>query len=239
MINLHLESVDSTQNYAKNHPKKLSSNQILCISADEQTAGRGRYNRQWVSPKGNLYLTFAFQLPSSISVTCLAQIMAFSIAQLLIQEGFTPQIKWPNDILIRGKKVAGILCETTLSSEETAIFLGVGLNVNMGKEALESIDQPATSLQNETKSPWNKQNLLTKLQNQFLYDLETYIQNGFSYFHKKIDRILAWKGKEITLFDGEKRWKGICHSLSPDGRLNLLLENGSIQSFYAGDVAEK
>ena len=98
MHEIHFESIDSTNTYAKTHGNEFPLGQITCITADEQTAGHGRFNRPWSSPKGvNIYASFYFRLPKNTKhLTSLAQVMTASIATVLTN--LNPKIKWPNDI---------------------------------------------------------------------------------------------------------------------------------------------
>ena len=238
MHEIHLDRIDSTNTYAKEHVLEFPPDQITCIHADEQTAGRGRYERSWVSPPNvNLYATFYFRLPpDALHLTSLAQVMAASFASLLIAEGLHPKIKWPNDLQLSGKKVSGILCETSFHPKWVDIFLGIGINVNMEKEALNQIDQPATSLKTETGKSWDRQTLLHKLQHQFVSDLEKFKTSGFLPFYYLIDNLLAFKGETIRCFDGSREWVGICHSITNEGQLNLYLPDHSIHTLSSGDI---
>ena len=238
IVEIHLDSIDSTNSYAKNHAGNFALDKITCITAEEQTAGRGRYQRKWVSPRGvNLYTTFYFRLPlNTLHLAALAQVMTLSLATLLLSEGLHPKIKWPNDVQLNGKKVSGILCETTFRPNDVQIFLGIGINVNMPSDALDAIDQPATSLKNETNRVWDKKDLLKKLQRQFVLDLERFKKEGFTPFHRTFEKLLALKGETIRCFDGKKEWMGICHSLSSEGQLNLLLPDQTIHTLRSGDI---
>jgi BirA family transcriptional regulator, biotin operon repressor / biotin---[acetyl-CoA-carboxylase] ligase len=233
-----LDKVDSTQSYVKEHRKEFDPKGITCVAAKQQTKGRGRFNRVWHSPKDcNLYATFYFQLPSDmLHLVSLGQIMALSLTKFLISENFCPKIKWPNDVLLSGKKVAGILCETEIQNSDADIFLGIGLNINMPQEQLDQIDQPATSLMVETNREWNKEKLLEDLTKQFLKDFDIFIKEGFTPFHCQFENLMAYKGESICCFDGKKEWKGICHSLTNDGQLNLYLPNGDIQTISSGNI---
>lgn len=238
MNEIHLDVIDSTNTYAKKHATSFPPNQITCITAEEQTAGRGRYKRTWLSPRGtNIYATFYFQLPAqTLHLISLAQVMAHSLAILLLQEGLHPKIKWPNDIQLNGKKLSGILCETSFHNPTVDIFLGIGINVNMDAQTAAQIDQPATSLKMETGHTWDKALFLKKLQKQFTHDLEEFKKHGFTPFHSPFENLLAYKGQTIQVFDGQKTWTGICHSLTFDGQLNLLLPDKTIQTVTSGDI---
>lgn len=238
MHEIHLEIIDSTNAYAKKHCRSFPPNTITCVIAEEQTAGVGRYQRKWISPKGTgLYATFFFTLPlQTMHLVSLAQLMALSFANVLIKEGLKPEIKWPNDVRLSGKKVSGILCETQFHPEHVDIFLGVGINVNLDAETALCIDQPATSLLIETGEKWDKHSLLKKLQVQFMEDLNRFKKEGFTPFYKQFDELLALKGEEVRCFDGKKTWVGICHSLTSDGQLNLLLPDKTFHKVLSGDI---
>ena len=235
---IHLESVDSTNQYAKTHYSQFDPDQLTCISAEEQTAGRGRLQRRWESPKGkNIYVTFCFRLPlPTLHLVSLSQIMTLSLSMVLLKEGLFPKIKWPNDVQLNSKKMAGILCETEFHPHHIDIFLGVGINVNMDAQQLSRIDQPATSLLIETNQTWDRSALLKKLQKQFLADLQKFKKEGFTPFHSQFENLLAYKGQTIHCFDGKKEWVGICHSVTNDGQLNLYLPNKEIHTVISGDI---
>ena len=238
IVELHFESIDSTNAYAKRELHSFAKNKLICITADEQSAGRGRYQRKWISPKGvNLYVTFCFALTQPIpDLSCLAEIMAYSFSHLLLEDGLHPKIKWPNDVQLNGKKVSGILSEIVFEGSLVFVILGIGINVNMEKTDLDQIDQPATSLKAEMGHAMDRQMLLKRLQKQFEADLDRFKKNGFTPFHSEIEHLLAYKGEPIRCFDGVKEWQGICHSLTADGRLNLLLPNGQIHTLLSGDI---
>ena len=237
---IFLEKTDSTQQWAKRNSHKLDKNKMNIIVAQEQTHGKGRCKRCWFSPKKeNIYATFYFLLPKDLlHLTCIGQLLCLSLARLLIKKGLSPQVKWPNDILLSNKKVAGILCETFFSQNFVEIFLGIGININMDEENLEKIDQPATSLKKETKKIWDKFLFLDELLSFFIKDLEIFKKEGFAPFHSQMENLLAYKGKQITYTDGEKKYQGIVHSISCDGEINLYFpETKKIKSFFSGDLS--
>lgn len=235
---IHFDSIDSTSTFAKREYASFAPDMITVVTADEQTAGKGRYQRAWISPKGvNLYATFCFRLHSNaLDIPSLAQVMSFSLASVLLEEGFHPKIKWPNDVQINGKKVSGVLCETIFESKWVQILLGIGINVNMEETDLERIDQPATSLKIETGKNWDRRALINWLEERFSTDLEQFKKSGFAPFHDLVENLLAHKGSTIRCFDGKKEWIGVCHSLGKDGRLNLLLPNGEMHAILSGDI---
>ncbi|HPE84573.1 MAG: biotin--[acetyl-CoA-carboxylase] ligase [Chlamydiia bacterium] len=222
---IELESVTSTNTWAKEHLSELSPNPVVCITANQQTGGRGRLNRSWVSPQGqNLYATFVFYLPAKTPMQNLSQIISLSCAHVLRHTGFTAQIKWPNDILISGKKCAGVLCEIV---GEYAI-LGIGLNINMPKELCEAIDQPATSLLVEKHKEFSITAMRNDLAKEFEHDLKVFLSNGFAPFQNAYNDLLASKDKPITLDHAGRPLTGIIKGVSSDGCLELELENGDM-----------
>lgn len=238
VVTVHLDSVDSTNTYAKKHAATFAPDKITCITAEEQTAGRGRFQRTWVSPRDvNLYATFYFRLPvNTLHLISLGQVMTLSFASVLLNEGLHPKVKWPNDVQLHGKKVSGVLCETAFHEKWVEIFLGIGVDVNMEPHDLAKIDKPATSLKVETGKSWDKEALLKKIQRHFAADLEKFKKEGFAPFHNQFENLLAYKGQTVRCYDGKKEWVGICHSLTQDGQLNLYLPDKSIHAVLSGDI---
>lgn len=237
---VHFDTIDSTNTWAKNNAQLLDPDSITCVTSLEQTAGRGRRMRKWVSPKGqNLYATLFFCFTrDSKYIANLAQILSLSCATVLKSKGFSPQVKWPNDLLLGGKKVAGVLCETTSLENRIGISLGIGINVNMTDELLKTIDQPATSLAQLSGQSWALEQILEMLLQQFIKDLTLLQKKGFEPFRLFYDELLAYKGQTITCEDGAVKLQGICHSINKEGRLNLILPSGEQKTLLAGEIKE-
>ncbi len=179
----HFPHLESTNDWGKKNLLSYERSAITLIIADEQSAGRGQYGRQWLAPCGNLYASFCFFMQEShYSVFALTQVMAISIIQSLQSTGLPFRIKRPNDILVRGKKIAGILCETIPAFPDLGIVLGIGLNVNMSDEWLDQIQKPATSLLVETGKVWQMTSIMENLKNCFCQNLAHFFKNDFSPF---------------------------------------------------------
>lgn len=226
------DTIDSTFLWAKKNAENLKLDELTCITAQEQTAGIGRFNRAWISPKGqNIYATYYFTLSKDCPFLAqLAQLFSFSCATVLKNKGFQPEIKWPNDILLAGKKVSGVLCEVLSFKNHYGIVLGFGVNVNMSDEFLNQIDQPATSLAQISGKQWTLDDVLTPITLQFLDDLEKLQEEGFSSFFEKYNKFLAFKGETITCnlspSCNTQKVSGTCKSIDSEGRLELVLPNG-------------
>lgn len=233
------KKLDSTNTWAKNNLKDLQKDQLVCVVAKEQTKGRGRANRSWLSPVGNIYCTFCFTLPKdTANLPSLGLVLAYSCSSILQSHKLTPQIKWPNDILVSGKKMGGILCETVFEKQQVRLYLSIGVNINMELSALQSIDIPATSVNVELGKQQNVEHYYKELRDQFSKNLTTFTEKNFTPFRDPIQQLLAFKGKEIWLQDEihTKKYKAICHSISPEGRLNIELENGEIKTIFSGEI---
>lgn len=235
---IHFDTIDSTNTWTKKNASTLDPNQLTCVTALEQTAGRGSFGRKWISPKGqNIYATLFFCEPLGCPyIINIGQILSLSCVTVLKKKGFHPQIKWPNDLLLGGKKVAGILCETTSFDDTIGIVLGIGINVNMQQDYLDMIDQPATSLSQLSGQTWTLEQIIEPVLKQFIKDLEILEAEGFKPFLSAYEELLSSKGKVISCHDGVSTIKGICHSINSDGRLNLLLPDGQMKILSAGEL---
>jgi BirA family biotin operon repressor/biotin-[acetyl-CoA-carboxylase] ligase len=222
---IHFDTIDSTNTWTKNNAHTLDQSRVTCITALEQTAGRGRFLRKWVSPRGqNIYATIFFNLPVNCSYLLnVGQVLALSCVNVLKNKGFSAQIKWPNDLMLEGKKVAGILCETIRFSDRIGVVLGIGINVNMTKELLDTIDHPAISLAQLSGHTWTLEQILDPLLRHFLDNLALLQEKGFELFQSQIDSLLAYKGQTITCSDQGRTVQGICHSIDKEGRLAVVV----------------
>ncbi len=236
VFQIQFNCIESTSLWAKQNAAFLDPEHLTCITAHEQTAGRGRLGREWNSPRGNLYTTIFFCLPyGSKILPNVPQVIALSCVEVLAGMGIDLQIKWPNDILHDGKKCAGIIAEAVPLENRMGVAVGIGFNVNMALEDLDTIDQPATSLSQITGQPWPVRELLQRFLEQFQNDLQLLQSHGFAAFHAKLDAKLAFRGQEISCQTGYETITGICHSVAEDGRLNLLCEGG-LKSLISGEV---
>lgn len=235
---IQLDTVSSTSTWARENSSKLNPSHLTCITAKEQTAGRGRQNRKWLSPKdANLYTTFYFTLPENAPYLAnLGQIMTLSCAELLLQLKVPTQIKWPNDLLVNKKKVGGVLTETFPIKNRIAASIGLGLNVNMPEDLLQTIDKPATSLHLILHKQIEPLSLLDPLLKLFTSHLALLQSEGFVPFQKRFLELLAFQGEPITVHLPNKTIHGICNGITIDGRLQILLPIGDLVTLSAGEI---
>lgn len=239
IVRYHFTSLDSTNTWAKRNAASFQQEKMTLVTAEEQTAGRGRFMRKWESPKEqNVYASFCFFIEKySASIGNIPQVMAISAFQVLAELGFNPCLKWPNDVLLSNKKAAGILCETTSILGRLCVIVGIGININMPLNVLEKIDRPATSLFAETHQTYAVEEVILSLQKQFLANITRFFEEGFSPFLTLYKEMLGHhKGDKISFHDNRIVWEGIFHSIDHEGALNLLLESGEVKTFIAGEI---
>lgn len=235
---LQFETIDSTNTWAKTHLDELDKSKLTLVSAGLQTKGRGQFNRVWISSANeNIIATFVLYVDKNLEqIKNISQVLAVSIIELLKDQGFQGTIKWPNDILINGKKVGGILTETVSEGEGRWVICGVGLNVNASKELMQTIDKPATSLKCEKGETYSILELTSKLSQHFKNSLENFFSHGFGPFLLPFQRALIHqKGDQLTL----TQHSGVFQSLNPDGSITLMLPDGYEKKFVTGEIADK
>ncbi len=181
----HFETITSTNDWVKSHLKNLPEGSLLLVSADAQSAARGQYGRSWLSPeRENIYATFGFYVKTPCHALELTHLLGISAAKMLRDYGVSCHLKWPNDLLVNGKKIAGILCETENFGDCLGITLGIGLNVNMSEKILGGIGQPATSMCVETGRDYDVKEVLGRLKDYFVEDLGIFLAEGFGVFER-------------------------------------------------------
>ena len=230
---LYYPSLPSTMDIARQQAR-LGAVEGTVIIAGKQTAGRGRLKRTWLTPGGNIALSVVLYpelalLPSMIMLASLAVIHAIASTTRL-----KPAIKWPNDILINGKKVCGILIENDLRGDKVNHSItGIGINVNFNPANDADIQYPATSLAAETGSNISRAEIIRSL----LVEMERlYLSTGGSIFNDWRNN-LETLGKKIRITAGEEVYEGVAESVARDGSLLLRIQDGSLAQIVAGDVS--
>lgn len=213
---IYLESVDSTQEEAKRLYRMGKLYDKTLILAEEQTSGRGRHGRKWFSPKGKgLWFTFAFKPElkgSELNLVSLAASLA--VVKVLEELGLKASVKWPNDVLLSGKKVCGILTEGLFEGEKMKYcLLGVGLNLRDIPGVVGS-----TSIERELGLNVDGQSLFERIANVLLDELSrlSFEKESVLSHYKAVCVTL---GREITFQRGEKLCSGKAIDINSDGRL--------------------
>ncbi len=232
-------SLDSTNDFLRQHCSTLADYSV--IWANEHKHGRGRFTRVWNSVPGQ-DLTFSILLPlTSLEHRLrqnITQIAALSVAQLLEVYGLKPSVKWPNDVLVQGKKISGILCEIVESKKNVYGILGVGLNVNSMEESLAFIDIPATSLRCELRQKVARLELLGKLLEIIINCFNVLCQSGFTQNRLELKKRLAFINEQIVFTNiKQESYSGRIIDLNDDGTLLFECEKRGIISLNSGEIA--
>ena len=214
----------------------------LCVVASEQTAGRGRLQRQWISPKGaGLYFSMVLRPrihQSSWPLITLAAALAVHDA-LLKAYSLKTDIKWPNDILSNNRKLCGILAETVETTVGRAVVLGIGINLTSSAFPPE-VHEIATSVQLETGKVPNLEIILRNLMIalELRYEMLQSVRGGEEILREWSVRSSYASGKRIRVANGQEVLEGTTRGLESDGGLRVETDEGEIRIVRAGDVAE-
>lgn len=225
---ISFEELDSTNVYAKNNLKNLSDKTIICTK--HQTAGRGRLQRSWLDLGGeNLYMTIVLKpcLDTSDAFQNLTQYLSVTLCKLLETYGLTPQIKWPNDVLINGKKIAGILSEAVFQGNSiNGIVLGIGVNLNVEEKNLKLVtDKEVTSLNLECGKTIDVKDFQTKLCDEFFKYYDNFLQKGFEFIKSDYINRIYFLDKEISVKGFNSTVTGIAREINNHGELVLEKDN--------------
>ena len=234
----YYDSIGSTNDealaWAANDAQDLS-----VVVANEQTAGRGRLDRPWFTPPSTALAFSLILRPSADEIPFLSRtvgLAALSIADTIGMLGLAPQIKWPNDILLNGRKVAGVLIELVWSGEDVdCVVIGIGINV--AKTAVPTTDIlrfPATSLEHVLGEAPDRNKLLRDILTSFI-SLRPHMRSDS--FMASWEKSLAYYGRQVRVEMGsEQSVTGKVIGLEQDGSLKLRDEDGKTVTVRFGDV---
>ena len=235
---LYYPSLAATQDVARQEAER-GAPEGATVLADQQTAGRGRLGRSWLSPPGaNLYFSVVLR-PAAEHLRTLGMIWPLAICQALEEEtGLQARVKWPNDVLVGSRKLAGVLIDTGLSGDRVYYAIaGIGLNVNFDVAAHEEIRDIATSISAELGREVVRDELLAAVLGHF-EELDEAARRGEPVH-------LAWKerldtlGRRVRVGFGDRVEEGIAEDAEPDGTLVLRRPDGSLVRIEAGEVTLK
>lgn len=190
---ISFDKIPSTQTYALDMVASGTARDHTIVMAEAQSAGRGRYRRTWVSHHGNFYASFIFSAPERDSR--LSYMVAVAIAETIMSFGIIPTIKWPNDILIDGKKVCGVLIEYA----GAFVIVGIGINIKSNPTVAENI---TTKLENYADVP--KAELLNRL----MQNLDKWMKTDFAIVRARwmelaiaLRKIVKYRGQDVELIE--------------------------------------
>lgn len=262
---IHLQPlIDSTNQYLMDLSAKGESISGLIAASEKQTDGRGRRGRVWHSPFAkNIYLSFGWRFHNGVkAVEGLSLAVGVAVCRALSSIGVaSAQLKWPNDILINGCKLGGVLIE--LSGDmggDCDVVVGIGLNVHMMSDDNEGspteIDQPWTSVVNahfalnaekservdlddigSAVNLFSRNHLLSQLINEVLLVLSRYETDRFEFYKSDFQSLHAFQGKAVSLVSGDKVVVGIVEGVSDQGGILLCIDGGEVCEFHGGEVS--
>ena len=239
----YFPEIVSTNSYCKTLGDKGVSEGAAVI-AESQQNGRRRFGRTWISPpqKG---LYFSLLLRPKISpqeASRLIFLTAVTVACVLDTHfNLKAGIKWPNDLILNGKKFAGILLEMKAEAEQVDyLVLGVGINVNNKPEEFPGdLAKTATSLFIEKGLTLSRVELLTTILNTLEKAYFNYLNNGFGRVLELWKKYNITLGKRVTVTNWQTNWSGLAKDINPYGGLILVLPDGTEKTMYSGDVTLK
>lgn len=232
---LYYPVTSSTMDVAKQAVREGAEEGTIVI-ADHQTAGRGRFGRKWWAPANSSILLSIILRPELEQLPSLNMAAALAVVRSIEKvTGLKPVIKWPNDVLIEGKKVSGALIESNIQDETVnSAVLGIGLNVNLDPSSIPEISETATSLREVLKEEVSRWEMLRSLLGEF-EELYSALREG-----EPIDKLwrrrLETLGNKVMVKCGEVVMEGYAESVDNQGNLLLRCPDGSLLTIVAGQV---
>jgi len=237
---IFLREVGSTNDLAKELAAYGAAEGTVVV-AETQTAGRGRLGRGWVSPVGGLWFSVVLrpELKPAEAVR-LVFVAGLAVAEVLRElYGLKAETKWPNDVLVKGRKICGILTEmNTIGEKVNYVIVGVGVNANfdVAKVFPEDLRKVGTSLENELGRKVRLEELfralLEKLEN--IYGL--FLEEGFGPVLGKWKTYAGFLNCQVEVASGTEKWVGLAFDVRDDGSLILRLKDGTVKRVFIGDV---
>ncbi|WP_426235043.1 bifunctional biotin--[acetyl-CoA-carboxylase] ligase/biotin operon repressor BirA [Pseudomonas sp. TWP3-2] len=232
-----LDSVDSTNAEALRAVDRGQPAPFLVL-AERQVSGRGRRGRKWVSPFAeNIYYSLVLRIDGGMrQLEGLSLVVGLAVMQALREQGVQGLgLKWPNDVLVGPKKIAGILLELVGDPADVChVVLGVGINVNM--QSTEEVDQQWTSLLLESGRRSDRNDIVAELSRQLRVYLARHQASGFSTLRDEWESAHLWQGQPVSLIAGVTRIDGVVQGIDNQGALRLEVD-GVEKVFSGGELS--
>ncbi|AZC53586.1 bifunctional biotin--[acetyl-CoA-carboxylase] ligase/biotin operon repressor BirA [Pseudomonas chlororaphis] len=230
---LAFDSVDSTNAEALRAVERGVPAPFLVL-AERQTAGRGRRGRKWASPFAeNVYYSLVLRIDGGMrQLEGLSLVVGLAVMQTLREFGIADAgLKWPNDVLVGRKKIAGILLELVGDPADVChVVLGVGINVNMQKT--DEVDQQWTSVRLESGKQVDRNQLVARLSMMLKAYLERHQAQGFSSIQEEWEQNHLWQGSAVSLIAGVNKIDGVVMGIDQQGALRLKVDG--VEKVYSG-----
>ncbi len=229
----HLSRVTSTMDVAREWVNAGRHAPPFWVLADEQTAGRGRQGRGWRSLPGNLHATGVFATARPLhELPSLALVAGLAVIDTVIPQLMQPdrlRLKWPNDVLLGERKLAGILCESERRERDALVLVGIGVNL---AHAPRDVDLPATALASEGVVPPAPETFLFRLARVFAHLQQSWEASGFAALKARYEQWMWGRGQKVVISDetaGEGRIAGELAGIDEDGALLLETAAGRVR----------
>lgn len=236
------ESVDSTNTIAAERAEKGAAEGVVVL-ADSQQKGRGRHGRCWESPSGvNIYMSIILRPEiETKDITLITIMAAIACAHALRRiTGLNLTIKWPNDLMVRNKKLGGILTELK-TGHGRIIFaiLGIGINVNIESNAFpDDIKQIATSVRAETGKPYSREVISAEILNEIDHWYRVLHKKGREMLLSEWQKLTSTLGKKVRVTVDKETFTGLAEAIDDEGMLLLRLPSGVLKRISSGDLIE-
>ncbi len=235
---LSYDTLDSTNEEAKRLAQAGGAHGAV-VWAKQQTAGKGRAGRTWISDKGNLYVSLLLKpqcpMEALAQLSFVAAVAAFDAVRALLPDADGIEMKWPNDILVEGKKIGGILLESFSLPQQSGrwVVIGVGINVD---NAPEGLSFPATSLREQGVDLVSAKIVLSRFVHHFIVRYNLWNSRGFAPI-RRVWLENAWGlNKEMRVCLPHEELSGVFKGIDKDGGIVLELAPRKRRIFYAGDI---
>lgn len=226
---IEFDRLDSTNKYMKENLDRLSPFDI--VRAVVQTSGYGRMQRSWYDNSDNLSFSMYLKTKKISRLGQLPQLAAVSVVSVLNEYGVEAKIKWPNDVLVDGKKICGILVETVLTKDTVSVILGIGLNVN-NQYFTDDLKQKATSIYQQKGKLYDMRMLLNNLATKLTFFFNQFESGDATFMQVARDESFLI-GKEVMLYEGDVVR---VTNIDDTGRL-VVIKNGKEQTYSGSEVS--
>jgi BirA family biotin operon repressor/biotin-[acetyl-CoA-carboxylase] ligase len=234
---LYKTETGSTNRDVLEHYENCHHN-VICL-AESQTSGRGRRGRAWISPYAkNIYCTVGMlvDIPAK-SIGLVGILTGLALCESLQQSGYpSTRLKWPNDLLLEGRKVGGILIESRIIGSQFFLAIGFGINVHVSEAELVSADLSATSLEISNNTPVERGKLLTVCISEVIGRIDQFDENEIDDLRAEFNRNDAYYQQPLTALLVNEKVDGLNCGINSAGQIGLKTENG-LQYFSAADIS--
>ena len=233
-----LPCTDSTNDRMQERSKEMSIDGHVMM-AEVQTAGRGRRGRKWESPFGRtIALTLGVDIDRPASaVSCLSLVVGVAVADALLSVGVAGvRLKWPNDVLIEGGKVGGILTELVVATQPVEVIVGIGINVGSASFIRQVVDYPVADVCDYVDGPVRNR-LVAELINHVLRNCRLFEKSGFAALREQWMQLDAFRNRDVVITSPSERVLGKAIGLGSNGELLIQTDDGTRRKIIGGDVS--